>query len=265
LDQEPAFAAEALALPGEAMLADKMDVVDADAIHAARDIARATIGQTLSDRLRATYDRLTDNAGYTIDGPAIGRRALRNACLGYLVASGDASAVKLAKTQFDAGQNMTDVLAALGILSGVDCQERLDALASFYDAWHGDPLVLDKWFAIQALSALPDTPRAVERLKSHPDFDLRNPNRIRALVGSFSGNQVRFHEASGAGYRLFTDTLIQLDPHNPQVAARMVSPLGQWRRFDPGRQVLMKQELQRILDLSGLSRNTFEMVSKSIA
>jgi aminopeptidase N len=265
LDQEPAFAAEALALPGEATLADKMDVVDADAIHAVRDLVRAAIGQTLHDRLRATYDRLADTAGYTIDGPAIGRRALRNTCLAYLVASGEASAIRLAKAQFDAGQNMTDVLAALGILSGVDCQQRLDALAAFYDAWHGDPLVLDKWFAIQALSALPDTPRAVERLMTHPDFDLRNPNRIRALVGSFAGNQVRFHEASGAGYRLYADTIIQLDPHNAQVAARMVSPLGQWRRFDAGRQVLMKGELQRILDLPKLSRNTFEMVSKSIA
>ena len=111
----------------------------------------------------------------------------------------------------------------------------------------------------------PDTLSAVEALKSHPDFDLRNPNRIRALVSSFAGNQVRFHDASGVGYRLYADTIIQLDPTNGQVAARMVSPLGQWRRFDAGRQDLMKRQLQRILDLPGLSRNTFEMASKSIA
>jgi aminopeptidase N len=265
LDQEPAFAAEVLALPGEATLADKMDVVDADAIHTARDLARAAIGLALNDTLRNTYDRLADTGGYTIDGPAIGQRSLRNACLSYLVASGDASAVRLAKAQFDAGRNMTDVLAALGILSGVDCPERLDALAAFYRAWHGDPLVLDKWFAIQALSPLTDTVRAVEALKSHPDFDLRNPNRIRALVSSFAGNQVRFHDASGAGYRLYADTIIQLDPANGQVAARMVSPLGQWRRFGADRQRLMKAQLQRILELPGLSRNTFEMASKSIA
>jgi aminopeptidase N len=173
--------------------------------------------------------------------------------------------VKLAKAQFDAGQNMTDVLAALGILSGVACQERLDALAAFYQAWRHDPLVLDKWFAIQALSPLPDTVQAVRALKAHADFDLRNPNRIRALISSFAGNQVRFHDASGAGYRLYADTLIQLDPTNGQVAARMVSPLGQWRRYDMARQALMKQELQRILDLPNLSRNTFEMASKSLA
>jgi aminopeptidase N len=265
LDQEPAFAAEALALPGDAMLADKMDVVDADAIHAARNMARSAIGRTLSGKLRALYDNLTDTSGYTIDGPAIGRRSLRNACLSYLVAAGDAAAVQLAKAQFDAGQNMTDVLAALGILSSVDCPERLDALAAFYQAWRGDPLVLDKWFAIQALSPLPDTVRAVEALKSHPDFDLRNPNRVRSLMGSFAGNQVRFNDASGSGYRLYADTIVQLDPANGQLAARMVSPLGQWRRFDAGRQGLMKAELQRILDLPGLSRNTFEMASKSIA
>jgi aminopeptidase N len=264
LTQEPALAAEALALPGEANLADKMEVVDADAIHAARDMARAAIGQALRDRLRAMYDDLTDSGGYTIDGPAIGRRSLRNMCLSYLVAGGDASAVRLAKAQFDLGQNMTDVLAALGILSGVDCVERVDTLAAFYRTWRGDPLVLDKWFAIQALSPLPNTLREVETLKTHPDFDIRNPNRVRALISGFAGNQVRFHDPSGEGYRLYAGTIIQLDPANAQLAARMVSPLGQWRRFDPARQDLMKRELRRILDLPKLSANTFEMASKSI-
>jgi aminopeptidase N len=265
IGQEPAFAAEALSLPNEAALADRMTVVDVEAIHAARDIARAAIGQALAETLRATYDALTDTGPYTVDGPAIGRRSLRNACLAYLVAGGDPGAVKLAKAQFDAGQNMTDVLAALAVLSGVECDQRLDALAAFYHAWRNDPLVLDKWFAIQALSPLPDTVAAVRALKAHPDFDMRNPNRIRALISSFAGNQVRFHDASGAGYALYADTLIALDPANGQVAARMVSPLGQWRRFDAGRQALMKAQLQRILDLPGLSRNTFEMASKSLA
>jgi aminopeptidase N len=265
LDQEPAFAAEALALPGEPTLADRMATVDVDAIHTARDMTRTAIGRALAGKLRASYDRLTDTSGYTIDGPAIGRRSLRNACLSYLVAGGDPSAVALAKAQFDAGQNMTDVLAALGILSNEDCPERVDALGAFYQAWRHDPLVLDKWFAIQALSFLPGTASAVESLKAHPDFDLRNPNRVRALVSSFAGNQVRFHAASGAGYRLYADTIIQLDPANGQVAARMISPLGQWRRFDTTPQQLMKQQLQRILELPGLSRNTFEMASKSLA
>ncbi|HEX4368973.1 MAG TPA: DUF3458 domain-containing protein, partial [Rhodopila sp.] len=265
LEQDPAFAAEALTLPGEATLADKMDVVDVDAIHTARDLVRQAIGRALGDRLGALYDGLTDTGAYSIEGPASGRRSLRNTCLAYLVAAGDTAAVTLAKAQFDAGRNMTDVLAALGILSGVDCAERTEALAAFYRAWRDDPLVLDKWFAIQALSPLPQTAQAVEWLKSHPDFDLRNPNRVRALVSSFAGNQARFHDPSGAGYRLYADTIIQLDPTNGQVAARMVSPFGQWRRFDAVRQQLMKTQLQRILDLPDLSRNTFEMASKSIA
>ena len=265
LKQEPAFAAEALSLPGEATLADKMAVVDVDAIHTARDLARTAVGQALATELRATYTSLADDGGYRIDGASIGRRSLRNTCLNYLVASGDRAAVALAKAQFDAAENMTDVLAALAILAGVDCPERGDALAAFYQAWRGDPLVLDKWFAIHALSPLPGTVQAVEALKSHADFDLRNPNRIRALISSFAGNQVRFHDGSGAGYRLYADTLIQLDPTNGQVAARMVSPLGQWRRFDEKRQALMRQELERILALPNLSRNTFEMASKSLA
>jgi aminopeptidase N len=126
--------------------------------------------------------------------------------------------------------------------------------------------VLDKWFAIQAMSPLPDTPNAVRRLATHPDFDLKVPNRVRALIASFaSGNQVRFHDPSGSGYRFLADTIIRLDPMNGQVAARLVSPLGQWRRVEPARQVLMKQELQRILDAAGLSKGTYEMASRSIA
>jgi aminopeptidase N len=265
-DADRAFAAEALALPSEAFLADQMAVVDVDAIHAVRRAARMTIGQALRDILRATYERLTDTGPYRIDGRAIGGRALRNACLAYLAADGNEEGVRLAKAQFDAAQNMTDVLAALAVLSATDCPERIATLAAFHTRWRDDDLVLDKWFAIQAMSPLPDTPDAVRALAKHADFDLRNPNRVRALVASFaSGNQVRFHEPSGSGYRFLADTIIALDPTNTQVAARLVPPLGQWRRFDPARQALMKQELQRILDTPGLSKGTFEMASRSIA
>ena len=265
-DADPAFAAEALALPGEAFLADQMAVADIDAIHAVRDIARASIGQAMRDALRTTYQRLTDTGEYKIDGIAIGRRSLRNTCLAYLAAGGDAEGIALAKAQFDAGQNMTDVLAALAVLSAIECPERDAALAAFHAQWHGDDLVLDKWFAIQAMSPLPGTPAAVRSLARHPDFDLKNPNRVRALVASFAGaNQARFHEASGSGYRFLADIIMQLDPSNGQVAARLVPPLGQWRRVEPARQVLMKQELQRILDVPSLSKGTFEMATRSIA
>jgi aminopeptidase N len=242
-----------------------MAEADVDAIHAVRDAARIAIGAALRERLRDTYQRLTDTGPYRIDGQAIGQRALRNVCLAYLAAGGNAEGVALAQAQFDAAQNMTDVLAALAVLAAIDCPERVAALAAFHARWRTDDLVLDKWFALQAMSPLPDTPNAVRALARHADFDLRNPNRVRALVASFaSGNQVRFHEPAGSGYRFLADTIVALDPVNTQVAARLVPPLGQWRRFDPERQALMKQELQRILDTPALSKGTFEMASRSI-
>jgi len=263
-DADPAFAAEALSLPSETFLADQMAVVDVDAIHAVREHVRAAIGTELRDALRSTYSRLTDPGPYRIDGVSIGGRALRNTCLAYLAV--DPDGVRLATAQFDAGRNMTDVLAALAVLSSIDCPERAAALAAFHTAWHNDALVLDKWFAIQATSKLPGTLDAVRALSRHPDYDLRNPNRIRALVGSFAaGNPVRFHDASGGGYRFLADTIIALDPTNGQVAARMVAPLGQWRRVDAARQALMQAELQRILDTPNLTSNTFEMASKILA
>ena len=265
-DADPAFAAEALSLPSESFLADQMAVADVDAIHAARENARVSIGRALHDELLATYERLADSGPYRIDGLSIGRRALRNTCLGYLAAGGNAAGIALAKAQFDAGRNMTDVLAALAVLSAIDRPERRAALDAFHARWQADDLVLDKWFAIQAMSPLPDTPDAVRALARHADFDLRNPNRVRALVASFaSGNQVRFHDPSGSGYRFLSDTIIALDPLNSNVAARLVPPLGQWRRFDAARQTLMKQELQRILDAPSLSKATFEMAARSIA
>ena len=262
-DKDPAFVAEAMYLPGEAFLADQMEIADVDAIHAVRDAARVAIGESLRDRLLETCNRCTDSAAYSIDGAAMGKRSLRNACLSYLCAGGDPA---LAKRQFDTAGNMTDSLAALGVLAAIDCPERDAALAAFHAKWRDDPLVLDKWFSIQAMSPLPDAVAHVRALSAHPDFDLRNPNRIRALVGAFAGsNQVRFHDPKGEGYRFLADIVIQLDPSNPQVAARMVGTLGQWRRFDAARQGLMKGELSRILALPGLSTNAYEMVSKSLS
>ena len=265
-DKDPAFAAEALALPSEAFLADQMATADVDAIHAVRNAARVSIGKALAGAFRATYERLTDATEYSIDGQSIGRRALRNACLAYLAADHSQEGITRAKAQFDARQNMTDVLAALAVLSAIECPERQAVLDAFHARWRGDDLVLDKWFAIQAMSPLPDTPNAVRVLTRHADFDLRNPNRVRALVASFaSGNQVRFHDPSGEGYRLLADTIITLDPMNSQIAARLVPPLGQWRRVEPARQAMMKLELQRVLDAANLSKGTFEMATRSIA
>ncbi len=263
-DADLQFTSEALALPSESFIADQMEVVDPDSIHAARQFLRGELGRHLGPVLRATYDRLAEPGASQIDAAAIGRRALRNACLGYLAAAG-AEGVALALAQFDAATNMTDSLAALAVLAATEGPGRQAALDAFHARWRSDELVLDKWFAIQAASPRPQTVDDVRSLSRHPDFDMRNPNRVRALVGTFSAaNQVRFHDASGDGYRFLADTVIALDPLNGQTASRLAGPLGAWRRQDAGRQALMRAELERILAAGGLSRLTYEKVFKAL-
>ena len=259
---DPAFAAEALSLPGEGFLADQMEIADPVAIHAVRQHLRAEIGRRCGAALRATYDALAEDGPYRIDGTAIGRRALRNTCLAYLTAAGDAP---LAKAQFDSATNMTDSLAALSLLADTDGAARDQALAAFHARWRGDDLVLDKWFSIQAMAARPDAIAAVRALYTHPDFDLRNPNRARSLIGAFaSGNPAQFHDLSGEGYHFLADAVIALDPLNGSIAARLVGPLGQWRRQSAARGTLMRRELQRVLDTPNLSKGTFEKASKAL-
>jgi aminopeptidase N len=264
--RDPAFAAEALVLPSESFLADQMAVVDVDAVHAARESARGEIGRALAGEFAAAYEALSDPGPYRIDGVSIGRRALRNAALAYIAAADPNTGAALAKVQFDAALNMTDVLAALTVLSDLDRPERAAALAHFYTTWSRDPLVMDKWFSLQARSSLPDTPARVKALAAHPAYERKNPNRVRALFGAFAqGNPVRFHDASGAGYALLADEVIAIDPGNPTTAARLVQPLCAWRRYDQARQALMQHHLERVLATPNLSKNTYEMVSKSLA
>jgi aminopeptidase N len=264
--RDPALAAEALALPSEAFLADQMAVVDVEAVHRARETARGEIGRALAAEFAAAYQGLADPGAYRIDGGSIGRRALRNASLAYVAAADPEKGAALAKAQFDAAANMTDVLAALAVLADLDRPERPAALARFFAAWAHDPLVVDKWFSLQARSSLPDTPARVQALTEHPAFERKNPNRVRALVGAFAqGNQVRFHDASGAGYVFLAGEVVAVDATNPTTAARLVQPLCAWRRHDPARQALMQRELERILATPNLSKNTYEMASKSLA
>jgi aminopeptidase N len=220
----------------------------------------------LAAEFATAYRELADAGPYSIDGASIGRRALRNTCLAYLAAADPGKGAALAMAQFEAGQNMTDVLAALTVLIDLDQPERAAALARFYELWSHDDLVIDKWFALQARSSLPQTPQRVRELTSHPAFERKNPNRVRALVGAFAqANQLRFHDASGAGYRLLAEEVITLDPLNPTTAARLVQPLGSWRRHESAREAMMRRELERVLATPDLSKNTYEMVSKSLA
>ena len=259
--RDPAFTAEALLLPGESLLADEMTVVDPNAIHAVREAARAALGHELRDKFNSTYWEYAKVDAADHSGPAMGARALKNATLAYLAAAGDASR---AWEQFHQDGNMTDTLAALTQLADKPGEKRETALAAFYDEWRGTPLVLDKWFSVQARANAADTLAQVQALTQHEDFDLRNPNRVRSLIGAFTANPAKFHNASGAGYRLLGDIVLRLDETNPQIAARLVSALGPWRRYNPARQALMRAELERILARETLSSNTYEMASKAL-
>ena len=263
--QDRAFLAEALTLPSESYLAEQMEVIDPVAIHQAREFVRASLGERLRPALLAVRAACAPSAPYRPDDGLAGCRRLSNLCLSYLMATGTREAVGLSMTQFKGADNMTDSLGALATLAGCACHERSEALCAFFDRWREDRGSIDKWFSLQASSRLPDTLSRVIELLDHPDFDIRNPNRVRSLIGVFSqGNQLRFHEASGAGYRFLADQILRLNTINPQIAARMLTPFSRWRRYDPARQELMKKELSRILAEPGLARDVYELAAKSL-
>jgi aminopeptidase N len=264
-DADPAFAAEALMLPSEGFLAEQMSEVDPDAIHRVRVDVRRQLASALREELAATYERAAVPGPYSPDAASAGRRALRNTCLSYLSELDDAAARSLVWQQFERADNMTDSMAALSALAQFDWPERERALAQFYERWRSEALVLDKWLAVQATSRLPGTLGAVRSLMQHPAFDKRNPNKVRALIGSFChGNQVRFHAADGAGYAFCAEQVIALDPLNPQVAARLARAFDRWRKFDAGRQAHARAALERIRAASKLSRDTLEVVSRAL-
>ncbi|WP_097090532.1 aminopeptidase N [Novosphingobium sp. Chol11] len=260
---DSAFIAEAIRLPSEAYIGDQMVQVDPDAIHAARDALQRRVGKELEPLWRDVHARTGAN-GFSLSAAAKGARKLRNIALIYLVASGAADGPAVAFSQFDEADNMTERQSALATLANDPSDEREAALDIFYNRYRDDALTLDKWFQTQAFASHPDTVDLVEELAGHPDFTLANPNRVRSLFGAFAGNQWAFHHQSGKGYRLVADCIIALDKLNPQTAARLVPPLGRWRRFDEERAALMRGELQRILSQPGLSKDVTEQVSKSL-
>ena len=261
---DPAFKAEAILLPSESLVADRMDVVDPDAIHAARERLRSEIGSALGDDLLAAH-KAGGVAGHDLSPTAKGTRRLRTVALGLIAAADQAKAASLARTQFDGADNMTDRQGALGVLVSLEAPERQVALDAFYARFHDDPLVLDKWFALQAAAQRSGTVDQVLKLAGHPDFSMTNPNRLRSLAGTFGANHWAFHSADGRGYAFLADMIIAADKLNPQIAARMVPPFGRWRRFEPKRAAMMRQALERIAAVPGLSKDVFEQVSKSLA
>jgi len=261
---DAAFKAEAILVPSDTLIAERMDVVDPDAIHASRDRLREAIGRALGNDLLAAH-RSDGASGDDLSSNAKGIRRLRTVALGLLAAADEAKAAELGKAQFDRADNMTDRQGALGILVSTETPQRSQVLDAFYERFHQDPLVLDKWFALQAAAQRKDTVDEVLRLAKHPDFVITNPNRLRALASTFGGNHWAFHSPDGRGYAFLADMIIAADKLNPQVAARLVPPFGRWRRFEAKRSAMMREALERIAATPGLSKDVYEQVSKSLA
>ena len=262
---DPAMIAQIFTLPGEATIAEQQRQIDPEAIYLARKNLRSALASSHQAALRDRYLALQSDQLYQFEPVQNAARALKNCCLSYLLDNPEQQDVELAMAQFRSADNMTDSIAAVAALVHCDLPERDQALVEFYDRWHGDALVIDKWFSLQAQSSLPGTLARVEALLGHADFTLENPNRVRALIGAFiSGNLRQFHSQDGAGYQFLADQVIALDGLNPQVAARMVAPLGRWQRYEPVRRELMKAQVQRLVDHPGLSKDVYEIVSKSL-
>jgi aminopeptidase N len=262
---DKALLAEILTLPSESYLGDQMEQVDVEGIHRARESLKLELATALREDLLAIYEANQGSGAYRIDAESIGRRSLKNLCLGYLMQIDDEPARQLCADQYADGRNMTDVMAALSLLANSEAQQRQAALQDFHDRWRDDPLVLDKWFSVQAVSKRADTLQRVLELMEHPAFSIRNPNKVRALVGAFcSANAYRFHAADGSGYAFLADRVLELNELNPQVAARMLRIMSRWQRYDSGRQGMVRSQLQRILAEEGLSKDVYEVASKSL-
>jgi aminopeptidase N len=261
---DPALVAEAITLPQESYVAEFIDGCDPELLHAAHHGLQRELAQAHREALLETMANNRDSGEYRIDAESMARRRLKNRCLHYLMLLDDAAIGRQCRQQYASADNMTDSMAALTALVHNGHAAAEEVLADFYARWKDDALVLDKWFALQATSPREETFAVVQRLAQHPDFQIKNPNRVRALIGAFTRNAARFHRADGAAYRFHADFTMQLDRLNPQVAARLLTPLTQWKRYDAGRQQKMRGELQRILDSGTCSRDVYEVVSKSL-
>jgi aminopeptidase N len=263
---DPALLALSLTLPPETTLAQEMETIDPDALHDARQLVKRQLAEKNSEAFRDLYMGNRETGQYHITAQAIGRRSLKNVALGYLMAVDPLPEEYLALCvgQYRTATNMTDCIAALANLVNLDNDIRHEVLADFYAKWADEPLVIDKWFTLQALSILPDTLEKVRLLLRNPLFSIENPNKVRALIGAFcTSNHVRFHRRSGDGYIFLANRILELNGINPQIAARLVAPLINWKRYDGERQKLMRGQLDRIAAARDLSRDVLEIVDKS--
>ncbi|XP_026421230.1 puromycin-sensitive aminopeptidase-like isoform X2 [Papaver somniferum] len=263
LDKE--FIAKAITLPGAGEIMDMMEIADPDAVHAVRSFIRKHLASELKAEFLRTVENNRSSDPYVFDHSNMSRRALKNVALAYLASFEDTQITELALNEYRTATNMTDQFAALAALVQNPGKTRDDVLADFYGKWKHDYLVVNKWFALQAMSDIPGNVENVRKLLQHPGFDLRNPNKVYSLIGGFCGSPVNFHAKDGSGYKFLGEIVVQLDKINPQVASRMVSAFSRWRRYDETRQAFAKAQLEMIMSTNGLSENVFEIASKSLA
>ena len=263
---DQSYLAQLLTLPSEEYVSAMMKIIDPDAVHAARQGCLHTLAAKLDGELLALYQANHRDESGVFDAGSIGRRRLKNLCLAYLSVLDTEAAYALGIRQFQDARNMTDQIAALTCIVNSQNPAKQSCLEAFYSQWKGEDLVVDKWFALQASCHLPDALSRVQSLLLHPAFDLGNPNRARSVIAAFSqNNPVNFHSRDGAGYRFLGDHVIILNAGNPQIASRMLGALTHWRRYDEGRQRLMREQLQRIATSEGISKDVYEVATKSLA
>ncbi|KAF7828257.1 puromycin-sensitive aminopeptidase isoform X1 [Senna tora] len=263
LDKE--FVAKAITLPGEGEVMDMMEVADPDAVHAVRTFIKKQLANELRAEFLSTVKNNSSSEEYVFNHPNMSRRALKNIAIGYLACLEDPETTDLVLHEYKTATNMTEQFAALAAIAQNPGKTRDDVLADFYGKWQHDFLVVNKWFALQAMSDIPGNVENVKKLLNHPAFDLRNPNKVYSLIGGFCGSPVNFHAKDGSGYKFLGEIVLQLDKLNPQVASRMVSAFSRWRRYDENRQKLARAQLEMIMSTNGLSENVFEIASKSLA
>jgi aminopeptidase N len=263
---DDAFKALLLAPPSENDLAVVSAPADPAAIHEAREALRTRMAAHLDASLRDLHGRLQDTGPFSPDATQAGRRALRNAVIELMSANPTPYNRERARAHYDGAGNMTESIGGLAALMMIGGETFETALSDFYDRWRDEPLVIDKWFSLQARDPSEGALGRVLGLTAHPAFDAKTPNRLRALVATFAAfNPARFHDPSGAGYRFLADQVLAADAFNPNVAARLLEPLGQWARYTPELGALMREQLERITQSPDLSKNVFELASKALA
>ena len=263
---DPALKAEIFSLPSLNLLLQQRDSIEIEWLYEARHLLRQTLATHLKEYFFEHYERCQTPGKYDYTAEFSGKRRLKNLCLQYLMIDADKKSLDCVLAAWNNANNMTDALGALSAIANDAGKERLIVLEAFYQKWQDDPLVLDKWFRVQALSELPETLENVKALMQHPAFDITNPNKVHSLIGAFTGaNLYRFHAADGSGYQFLADSVLQLNDLNPQLAARIARGFSTWQKLESGRQQKAQEALRRILAHPNLSKNVLEVVSKCLA